>query len=226
MPFEFPVDKLGVINRALSQCGDNVCAVADDGSDEWNTASPAYEMSLGYLMENHGWGFATDVRMLQAAANPPNDDRFDTAYPLPDDLIHLIWVRMSDMPTVYDILAGQLVLNAQGGPPPPIPALIPGTVTIKGVFQTNASPQAATPTFVLSLIAFVMSGIYRGLHEDPGEADKLWQFGEQMAQRARTRHDQQKPKRAMFNSRISATRRVRHPWPSTPGGWGGTDVPS
>jgi hypothetical protein len=30
---------------------------------------------------------------------------------------------------------------------------------------------------------------------------------------ARTRYDQQKPKRQFFNSRIGAVRRIRRPWP-------------
>jgi hypothetical protein len=71
-----------------------------------------------------------------------------------------------------------------------------------------------------------MSGIYRGLHEDPAEADKMWMAGEKMLQMARTRYDQQKPKRQFFNSRMAAARRVRRPWP--PNGlnnWGGSGGP-
>ena len=30
--FEWPVDKVGVINSALAQCGDNLVNAADDGS--------------------------------------------------------------------------------------------------------------------------------------------------------------------------------------------------
>jgi hypothetical protein len=41
----------------------------------------------------------------------------------------------------------------------------------------------------------------------------MWLAGEQMLQRARTRYDQQKPKRQFFNSRITAVRRIRRPWP-------------
>lgn len=226
--FEWPVDKLGVINSALSQTGDNLCNAADDGSDEWLTASPAYERALAYMIESHGWSQATDVRTLQPAANAPDDDQYDTAYVLPADLVHLIWVRVSDLPSVYDMLAGQLVVNARGGPDqpvPPNPAITPAPVTIKGIFSTNADPTFATPTFVVALTSFVMSGIYRGLHEDVAQAAIMWNSGKALLQEAMTRHDQQKPKRSMFNSRITASRRIRRPWPVVPGGWGGTGTP-
>lgn len=223
--FEWPVDKLGAINSALSQSGDNLVSVADDGSDEWAVASPAYERALAYMMEAHGWSQATDVRTLQPTATAPADDMFDTAYYLPPDMVHLIWVRLNDYPTNYDLLNGQLIINARGGPQQPSPANSPGVVTIKAVFSTNSDPTFATPTFVIALTTFVMSGIYRGLHEDLGQANILWNSAKALLQEAMNRHDQQKPKRAMFNGRLSAARRVRRPWPSVPTGWGGTGKP-
>ena len=225
--FQWPVDKLGVINSALSQTGDNTVNVADDGSDEWNVCSPAYERALAYMIESHGWSQATDVRILQPAANVPNDDQFDTAYPLPADLIFLIWVRISDLPCIWGLLNDQLVVNAKGGTAsnPVLPGTTPAVVTIKGVFSTNSDPTFSTPTFVVALTAFVMSGIYRGLHEDVAQAERMWNSGKALLQEAMTRHDQQLPKRSMFNSRISASRRIRRPWPVTPGGWGGTGSP-
>jgi hypothetical protein len=237
MAVQFPVDKLTLINSALALTGDNLVNVADDGSDEWNVCSPAYERALGVMIEDHGWGFATTVvPNLAPASNAPANVQWDTAYNLPEDLIHLIWVKINlDTlePTafglasscLYDIEGGQLVLNAQGGPPPPIPPQAPAQVSIKYISSTNADPVNATPLFVLALQCFVQSGIYRGLHEDTTEADKLWQAGEMYSQRARSRYDMQKPKRSMWNSRITAARRVRRPWPPSPGGWGGSGIP-
>lgn len=226
MSFQWPLAKLDVINSALSQTGDNTVNAADDGSDEWNTCSPAYERALAYMMDSHGWSQATDVRTLTPAANVPDDDQFDTAYNLPADLVHLIWVRVNDKPCVWGLLNGQLIVNAKGGPPPPTPPSTPAPVTIKGVFSTNSDPTAGTPTFVLALVAFVMSGIYRGLHEDVGQAERMWNGAKAMLQEAMTRHDQQLPKRAMFNSRITASRRIRRPWPVLPVGWTGTGTPT
>lgn len=223
--FEWPVDKLGIINSGLLQTGDNLVNVADDGSPEWNTSSAAYERALGYMMEQHGWSQATLVRVLQPSPTAPSDDKFDTAYPLPPDLVHLIWVRVSDRPCIWGLLNDQLVVNAQGGPPPPVSSVTPAVVTIKGVFSTNSDPTFGTPTFVLALTAFVMSGIYRGIHKDVGQAERMWNGAKQLMQEARTTHDQQLPKRAMFNSRLSASRLVRRPWPVRPVGWGGTGDP-
>jgi hypothetical protein len=225
MAFEWPLDKLGVINSALSQTGDNLVATSDNGSDEWNTCSPAYERALAYMIESHGWSQATDVRVLQPAGNAPDDDQFDTAYNLPSDLVHLIMVRVGDRPCVWGLLNNQLVVNAQGGPPVPQPPLAPAKVTIKGIFSTNSDPQMGTPTFVLALQGFVMSGIYRGLHEDVAQAERMWMGSKAILEDAKSRHDMQLPKRALFNSRMTASRRIRRPWPPYPSGWGGTGIP-
>jgi hypothetical protein len=80
--------------------------------------------------------------------------------------------------------------------------------------------------FVLAMVSFVMSGIYRGLHGDKSEATNLWKAGEMFAQRSRTRYDQQKPKRQFWNSRITASRRIRRPWPPMGNdSWGGSGTP-
>jgi hypothetical protein len=241
MPFEWPLDKLGIVNSALSQTGDNLVTTADDGSDEWNVASPAYERGLAYLIEQHPWYWTKTTVVLTAAANAPTDTMWDTAYNLPADLVHVILVRIATqvsgpwMSTVWDFQMGpsgaagpsgmQLVINAQGGPPPPTPPAAPAVVTLQYLSSQSSDPQFATPTFVLALQALVMSGIYRGLHEDSGQADRMWAGGMQIVMDAKIRHDQQRPKRAIFNSRITAARRGRLPWPQVPPGWGGSGSP-
>ncbi len=293
MAMEWPVDKLSLINRALALTGNYTVNVADDGSDEWNACSPAYETGLGLMMEDHGWGFADRfgqvnnipfirrlfngignivtfmatgrwvsdsqskplvfaaiqaaflkktaklertsdgvIANLPASPTAPTNTAWDTAYPLPGDLLHLIWVQINQSTSIlgqqcpYDLEDGKLVLNAQGGPPPPSPPVAPSQVSIKYVSTTNADPVNATPLFIVALQSFVMSGIYRGLHEDTVEGDRVYQAAEMMLQQARTRYDQQKPKRSFWNSRITAARRVRRPWPTSPGGWGGTGSPA
>lgn len=232
MSMQWPVSKLDLINSALTITGNTPVNVADDGSDEWLVCSPAYERGLALMMEDHGWGFATVVNAnLPASPTAPANTQWDTAYPFPSDLLHLIWVRIASVAsdlgaqTPYDIENGKLVLNARGGPPPPTTTVTPALVSIKYVSTTNADPTGATPLFVVALQAFVMSGIYRGLHEDTANADALWKAGEAYSQRARSRYDQQKPKRSLWNSRITAARRIRRPWPPSPGGWGGGGIP-
>jgi len=241
MSYEWPVDKLSLINRALALCGDNPVNVQDDGSDEWNVCSPAYENGLSYLMEQHNWAFATLVKQLVPSNVRPPNVQWDTAYPLPADLTHLIWVRINQQedqllasitpsPVLYDIenVGGFpcLVTNSQGGPPPPDPPVTPTPITIKYVSQLFSDPTFGTPTLVVALQHYVMSGIYRGLHEDLQEATSMLKIAEMTLQQARSKYDQQKPKRAMWNSRITAARRIRRPWPPVGSdSWGGTGVP-
>lgn len=243
MAFQFPIDKLSVINSALTSTGDNVVNVADDGSDEWTVCSSAYETALAYIMESHSWGYATIVVTLNPSPTAPSDTDWDTAYPLPNDLVHLIWAKINDdvsdptgtqqsQLTLYDIqsIGGvtMLVINAQGGPPPPATPQTPAQVTIKYVSNSGALCDSTngTPTMIRALQAFIMSDIYRGMHEDVTEADRIYQGAMRILQEARTRYDQQKPKRQFFNSRMQASRRVRRPWPQIgTGNWGGGGIP-
>lgn len=226
MSFNWPYDKLATVNAALAQTGDNLVASADDGSEEWKAASPAYEIGLAYASENHDWNWLTEVRTLNPSPTAPADTMFDTAYPLPGDLVHLIWVRLNEAPCVWNFLNGQLVVNAQGGPPPPPTPTTPYPLVIKGIFSTNTDPTFATPTVVMALQYFTMSGIYRGLKKDIAEAGRMFALAKQILADARSRHDMQKPKRAMFNFRSTAARRLRRPWPRTPLDWTGTGNPN
>jgi len=243
MSFSWPLDKLAVINSVLALTGDNPIATENDGSDEWSCASSAYDTAIAYIAESHSWSFATQVITLQPSPTPPQDTAWDTAFPIPTDCVHLIWIKINQfendtpasstpMPCLYDIAGTQqgpvILVNAQGGPPPPQPPVTPAIVTMKYVSNSGGflDSQSGTPTFVLSLKTLVMSGIYRGLHEDVGEAEKTWMAGERILQMARTRYDQQKPKRQFFNSRITASRRIRRPWPPIGiDGWSGSNTP-
>lgn len=231
--FEWPVSKISLINRALATTGNNLVSVLEDGSDEYNVCSPAYEDGLACLIEEANWGFCTKVAALTASPTPPADTAWDTAYVLPADLVHIVWIKINqntsdpvggllNQLTLWDILAGQLVVNAQGGPPPPDPPVTPAIITMKYASSDNADPTAGTPLFVRALTLFVMAGIYRGLHGDREEGAKMFAAADAIAQRARSRYDMQKPKRQLWNSRITASRRVRRPWPPVGNNsWGG-----
>lgn len=225
----WPIDKLGLINDQLALTGNNLCATAEDGSDEWTVCSAAYEQAIEYMFDAHDWKQITTVSTLTASATAPTDDQFDTAYAKPATCVHVIWVRLSDLPVVYQVLNNQIVLNASGGNPVAA-GTTPGVVTMKYVSADppgsggNAAQQMLR-TFMTALGRFVMAGIYRGLHEDIGTARAEEATAKALLQEARTRSDQEQPKRAPFNSRISASRRVRRPYPAVPTGWGGTGSP-
>jgi hypothetical protein len=230
--FEWPLDKLALINSALAQTANNLVAAADDGSEEWMVCSPTYERALGFLIEQHPWSWARTMTTLQPAANAPTDPMWDTAYNLPADIVHLIYVRIEDLPCIWQVMMGppssgsrpQICVNAQGGPPAPVPPQVPAPVTIAYISSQTSDPQFATPTLVLALEAFVIAGIYRGLHEDASAAATQLKLAEEIVARAQSRHDQQMPKRAIFNSRMRASRVMRRPWPPFPAGWSGTSV--
>ena len=148
-----------------------------------------YERGLAFATESHSWGFATLVAVLTPSPTPPPDTDWDTAYPLPSDLVQLIWAKVSqnaqnptdsftNQLTLWgiEVVGGKtcLVINAQGGPPPPIPPATPAQVTIKYISNQGALADSTngTPTLVLALQSFVMAGIYRGLQQDPAEGDR------------------------------------------------------
>jgi hypothetical protein len=232
MSFQWPLAKLDVIQSALAATGDNQPSVANDGSDEWNTASPAYERWLAYMMATHSWGYATQTVVLQPSPTPPQDTDFDTAYPIPSDCVQVIWVKIADLTSNPNSVSNQpalglwkvagtptgpvIVINAQGGPPPPNPPVTPAQVTMYYVSNSGAlcDVTSGTPIFVVALQQFVCGGIYQGLHEDPATANSEYQAARGLLQEARSRYDQQKPKRQFFNSRITAARRIRRPWPA------------
>lgn len=205
----WPIDKLSLVQDACALTGNNTPTVASDGSEEWEKGSIAYEAALPYAIEGRNWKFGTLVATLTPLPTPPSDPQFGTAYAKPSDLLHLIWVRLNDRAVVYQVLDNQIVLNNTGA------------LAVTAKYVRAPTMDQVSPSFATGLRALVMSGIYRGLNEDTGAADRMWAFGEQLLQNAATRSDQEEPKRAVFNSRLAESRRTRRPWPRSPG-WTGT----
>lgn len=216
-------DKLAVINGELAVTGNNLVATADDGSDEWNTCSAAYDIAVPLTVERHNWNFATQIAPLNRVGASP-DDQFTDAYAMPDGSLALIWVRLDQAgvetaPAVneyaadYKIINNQICLTSNGAIP-----------TAK--FVANPGIQNWPPLFTAVIRLLVRSAIYRGLHEDTSQADREEAKAEAMLHEARTRTDQQEPRRRIFNSRALAARRVRRPVNISPPGWGGTGNPN
>lgn len=205
-------DKLSIINGALGELGENLVAVADDGSDEWNCCSPAYENAVPETIEAHDWGFDTTVVNL-VRTGAPTDDLYTDAMAMPVDSLHLIWVRVRDVPADYRIINNQICLSLNGY-----------TATAKYVRDNGTG--AWPPSFVKIIRTRVMAAIFTGLREDVDGGLKLHAMADKLLQEARTRVDQQQPKRAVFNSRAQGARLVRRPFVNTPASWGGTGVPS
>lgn len=205
-------DKLSIIQDACGLTGNRIPAVADDGSDEWNIASIAFEAAIDTLIEAHNWNFATAVATLQRTGDSP-DDQFEDAYPKPTGSLAVVWVRVDDVPVDYKIIDNKICLND-----------FDGVVTSKYVRTPDAG--SWPPMFVDIMRTLVMAGLYRGMNEDTNTAIQLESQAYRKLGDARTRTDQEQPKRALFTSRMRQARTVRRPWPNSPRGWGGTGNPS
>jgi hypothetical protein len=212
--FQWPISKLELVNSALAQTGNNLVNLADDGSVEWGVCSPAYERALAVVTEAHPWSWVTEFRTLQPSPTPPEDGAYDTAYDFPDNLVHLILARLDGRPCTWNLLNGQIVVNRRGNST---------ALTVKGIFSTNSDPVNSTPTVVIALERFVMSGIYRGIHKDNTEAGRMFGEANAILAAAKARHDMQKPKRAVFISRLRRARSIRRPdFPIPSGGDSGS----
>lgn len=205
-------DKLSIIQDELAITGNYVPAVADDGSDEWTCCSPAYDAAVAETVEAHSWNFDTRVLALNRAGNP-DDDLYQDAFAKPNACLHLIWVRLNDQTVDYKIINNQVCLTANGG-----------AVTVKFIIDQGASNWPPLFTKIIRLL--VRAAIYSGLHEDPQTGLAYERAAREALGEAQTRIDQEQPKRAPFNSRAIAARRVRRPFVNSPAGWSGTDVPN
>ncbi len=219
----WPTDKLDLIQKQCLLTGNTPPTAANDGSDEWNVCDAAYETAVEFMFDKFNWKQITRVKTLVSTGVAPEDDQFDTAYAKPQDCVHVIWVRFNDLPVVYQVLNNQIVINAGG-------ASSTTAATIKYTSSDplgDASPAQANMLrmFMTALGLFVQAGIYRGLHEDLSESRAREREAMTMVEEAAARSDQEETKRAPFNSRLTASRRVRRPWPSVPTGWGGTGSP-
>ena len=209
-------DKIGIINSELAQTGNATVAVEDDGSEEWNVCSPAYDVGVDVTVERHDWNFGTNIATLQRVGDSP-DDEYDDAYALPNGQLSIVWVRLAsgggiDQPADFKIINDLICLTSSGLRP-------------KCKFLVNPGEQNWPPLFAAVIRLLVRAAIYRGLNEDAAQADKEEKKAEAILNEARTRVDQSSPKRAMFNSRAVMSRRVRRPWVGSPAGWSGTGVP-
>ncbi len=226
------VDKLSIINAELAGCGENIVTVADNGSPEWNATSAVYEAAIQETIAQHDWTFDTAIATLVRVGNSP-DELYTDAMAMPNAALNIVWVRLveeaasdnsggagetpgSSMPVDYKIIGNKICLN-----------LDDFIAEAKYVVDPQTAGTGAWPPLFTKIIRLrVRAAIYRGLKEDDAAADKAEAQADAALQAARTRVDQQQPKRATFNSRAISARFVRRPFVRTPFPWGGTGVPN
>lgn len=192
-------DKLSTIVDCLLLKGQRIPAVADDGSNEWNVCSAAYEHAVAHLIEEHDWKFATDIVDLTRSGDSV-DANFTDAYARPATALHIISILLDDMATTWKIVGNKVLVNAGG-------ATTTSIVSAKIVKQPG--PEQWPPMFVSALKEWVFSGIESGLKKDQKVADVHLAKADTFLQRARSRTDQEEPKRALFVSGARSARRLR-----------------
>lgn len=202
-----PVDsKLSLIARCLLLKGQRTCT-EDDGTDEWNVCSAAYDTYFEAMLEDGEFKFSTSIADLERSGDSPDAD-FEDAYDLPTGCLHIITVKlpMTDQTTTSDVvkpvpvpyrIVGNQILLTDGDAVP----------TAKFVVEPDAADLSAM--FKTALQEAVNSGIESGLKKDQGTADRHLAKADAMLQRARTRGDQQEPKKALFKTRHRTARQFR-----------------
>lgn len=185
-------DKLSIILTCLGLTGNELVTVEDDGSDEWNVASLAYEAGVRYLLGEHDWKFGTAIVALQRHGDS-EDENYDDAYEKPPGTLGLIWVKRDGYALDWKIVGNKVVCNAASG--------------VKAKIVLQPDPEEWPPLFVEALMCLVKAGIYEGLNEDPVEGQKRRGEAEAYLTKARTRSDREDAPRRVFRSRILARRR-------------------
>jgi hypothetical protein len=216
------VDKLSIINDVLAETGNNLVAVADDGSPEWTVASPVYDKAVENTLQARNWLFLKTIATLVRVGASP-DPVYTDAMALPANALHIVWVRLAigsqqQNPADYKIMT----LGST-----PVICLNLSNYPATAMYLIDSQATGNWPPLFAEVIRFwVRAGIYRGLHEDPVQADKEEGKALMALSQAATRSDQNNPKRRTFNSPAISARRVRRPWIKTPFDWGGTGVPN
>lgn len=220
------VDKLSIIQSECSVLGETPPATADNGSVEWNVCSPEYESAIQETIAQHDWSFDTAIAQLVRAGNSP-DELYTDAMAMPNACLGIIWVRLveqyaqgttpgSSMPADYKIIGNQICLD-----------LNDFNAEAKYVIDPQVAGTGNWPPLFTKIIRFrVRAAICFGVREDDDAGMKWLAAADAVLQQARTRIDQQAPKRAVFNSRARTSRYVRRPFIRTPFGWSGTGTPN
>jgi hypothetical protein len=219
------VDKLSIINDVLAETGNNLVAVADDGSPEWTVASPVYDKAVENTLQARNWLFLKTVATLVRVGASP-DPVYTDAMAVPANALHIVWVRLA-IGTNQQTPADYKIMSFGDSNATPVICLNLSNFPVTAMYLIDSQATGNWPPLFAEIIRFwVRAGIYRGLHEDPIQADKEEGKALIALSQASTRSDQNNPKRRTFNSPARSARLVRRPWIKAPFDWGGTGVPS
>jgi len=192
------MDKLTVINNALSTTGNSTVNILYDPSDEYRVADLGFDRAVKTLTARHSWPFASAIEPLVRAADADNTSRTfrGSGFRLPPDAFHIKEIFWNETPlTEYEII-GQILSTHYDS-----------EVFAKVVRRPADAVWHPMAEEVLTLM--VEAACLRGLNEDFREALVVDRKVEGLLMEVRAQVDQQNPARNIYKSKIAAARRAR-----------------
>jgi len=104
------VSKIDICNQGLVLIGANTIASFTDNTVESKVSNQLYETTLRSMLTKARWRFATKQAQLAKLATDPLD-KWDSAYQIPNDVILIHTVTVSDNVIVYDRYGEELFTN-------------------------------------------------------------------------------------------------------------------
>ncbi len=194
------MDKLTVINNALTATGNNRVNILHDPSDEYQVADTAFDRAIKVLTSRHAWPFATTIENL---VRVPDDENLSKRYPQngfripqPPQVLHVKEIYHCNRILIeYEILG--FILSCRHD----------SDIAAKVVRAPDDALWHPMAEEVLTLM--VEAGCLRSLNEDMVEARIRDQTAEAMIAETRSHLDQQNPARNTYVSKIARARRTR-----------------
>lgn len=201
------LDKLSIINDALIATG-NEPVTTDDGSAQWIAASTAYSRMLPIVLYKHNWVFQTNLvnlPRLGASTYPGYSD----IYEKPQDCLHILNVWPSDRVSFsttppeldYKIIGNHIHCSSPGG--------VVALYEIDPSFH-NEIVLDVTPGILETLRREIEALLYQGLNEDTPSAKLAKGLADLELSFARSRADQEAPRRVAFRAAFTEKRRRSH----------------
>lgn len=196
------MDKLTIINNALTQTANNRVNLAD-GTHEWQVANLAFERAVKFLIARHNWPFSRKTKLL---ARAPDGEYESSLYPdhgfrIPTESLHLVraYYRPSEYTGVpltdYEVI-GEILYCRHAD-----------SVFAEYIFAPDDANWHPLAEEILT--RYVEVGCLRGLNEDLKAADTAEIAIEDLLLSVNARIEQEDPARNMYKSKIAAARRTR-----------------
>lgn len=209
-------DELSIINDALVDCGYEPVTIADgDNSDEWLVGKRAYDRFLPVVMARHDWKFRTRLTTLSRQGTSTFPGLTDI-YSKPSDCMHIMtcWdtalgqqvqaypqyyvreFRITVPKFDYKLIGDQIHCVAPDG--------------VSCLYLPWPANDADMPAlFREALVQMMVAFMQRGMNDDREKGGDALKLSEMMLQDARSRTDNQEPRRALFVPRMQQVRRNR-----------------